>query len=89
MRDIANVNILFNERMGPVDPFSQYSELPRMLYLEFDSQNTLLTAHERKQLNNDEERQALLDQSLDIARGNNQYACSLAAQEQEQNQVEA
>jgi hypothetical protein len=48
LRDIQCVNLLFNQRMGPVDPFSQNQELPRMLYLEFDSKTTLLTAAERK-----------------------------------------
>ena len=68
LRDPDHFNIMFNEQ-GAVDPFDQYEQLPRMAYLEFDIQNTELNAVERKQLHNDEERQALLDQSLASARG--------------------
>jgi len=51
-----------------------------MQYLEFDTSNSDLNAIERKQLNNDEERQALLDQSLASARGGGgPQARSLAA----------
>lgn len=39
-----------------------------MPYLEFDVAQTELNAAERKQLNNEEERQALLDQSVQTAR---------------------
>jgi hypothetical protein len=69
LRDPDHFNIMFNENSAGVDPFDQYEQLPRMPYLEFDIQNTELNAVERKQLHNDEERQALLDQSLASARG--------------------
>lgn len=84
LRDPENFNVLFNQRPGAVDPFTQYEMLPRLPYLDFDNSNPDLNAIERKQLNNDEERQALLDQSLASARGGGgAQARSLAAQEQE------
>ena len=36
LRHPDNFNICFNEKVGHVDPFAQYEELPRMTYLEFD-----------------------------------------------------
>lgn len=53
-----------------------------MKYLEFDEKTTELNDGELEQLNNDEERQALLDQSLASARGaGGQQARSLLAQD--------
>lgn len=55
-----------------------------MQYLEFDTENSALSKAERKQLHNDEERQALLDHSVASAKGGGgPQARSLAAQEQE------
>lgn len=59
--DPHNFDIMFNERPGTVDPFVRYDWMPRMSYLEFDSQTSQLSSMERKQLNDEEERQALLD----------------------------
>ena len=56
--------VCFNEKVGHVDPFAQYEELPRMTYLEFDQRNTDLNDLEKEQLNNDDERQALLNHSM-------------------------
>jgi hypothetical protein len=51
-----------------------------MPYLEFDVSTTELNAEERKQLNNDEEREALLNHSVQTARvGGNQYMRQMAA----------
>ena len=84
LRDPEAFNICFNERQAAVDPFLQYDELPRMSYLEFDAKTTDLSEVEREQLVNDEERQALLNQSVASARGGkNHYARSLAAQEED------
>lgn len=84
LRDPEAFNICFNERQAAVDPFLQYDELPRMSYLEFDARTTELSEVEREQLVNDEERQALLNQSVASARaGKNHYARSLAAQEED------
>jgi hypothetical protein len=47
----------------------QYDELPRMAYLDFDHSNSDLNEVERQQLNNDDERQALLNMSVASARG--------------------
>lgn len=59
-------NICFNERKAPIDPFVQYEELPRMRYLAFDQETTELNKGEIEQLVNDDERQALLDHSLEL-----------------------
>ena len=48
LRETERVNIMFNERIGPVDPFTQYEDLPKMHYLEFDSQASLLNNSEKK-----------------------------------------
>ena len=68
LRDPQKFNIMFNEINQQVDPFSQFDQLPRMPYLEFDVSTTELNAAERKQLNNDDEREALLNQSVQTAR---------------------
>jgi len=69
LRNPDHFNVAFNEKQGAVDPFVQYEELPRMAYLEFDNNNTDLTDVEKDQLNNDDERQALLNQSVASAKG--------------------
>jgi hypothetical protein len=54
-----------------------------MPYLDFDQETTELNSGEVEQLNNDEERQALLDQSIASARGaGGAQARSLLAQDQ-------
>ena len=48
LRDPDNFNIQFNEKPGPVDPFKQFRELPRMNYLDFDIETTDLNEEEKK-----------------------------------------
>jgi hypothetical protein len=43
-----NFNIKMNQRPGPVDPFSQFDQLPRMPYLEIDPNNSDLNKDERE-----------------------------------------
>ena len=40
MHDPHTFDILYNERPGAVDPFVRYDWMPRMDYLEFDSQTS-------------------------------------------------
>lgn len=40
-------NICFNQRRGPVDPFTQLDELPRMYYMDYDEKNNDLNNAER------------------------------------------
>lgn len=66
LRDLSTMNLKFNERQGGIDPFIQNKELPRMLYLDIDSKNHELTNQEYQQLNNDEDRQQLIDRSRQL-----------------------
>ena len=48
LQDPHNFDIMFNERPGTVDPFIRYDWMPRMPYLDFDSQTSALSSIERK-----------------------------------------
>ena len=48
MRHPDEVNICFNDRIGPINPFDMHDELPRMAYLKFDNRNTDLNDTEKE-----------------------------------------
>ena len=54
--DPENFNINLNK--NGIDPFNQFSELPKMQYLDLDDpENSNLDDEDRDKVNNDEERQ--------------------------------